>query len=191
MQSNFSLPLSLKSLDEAGQFAGYASVFGVVDGQNDIVVRGAFEKTIAGRKSNIKLLWQHKMGEPIGTITRLFEDTHGLFVQGQLLLNVARAREAYTLLKSGAVSGLSIGYTPVKYTVDPLTQVRRISEVDLWEISLVTFPANEAAQVTVVKSKEQISGDVCQKEWLQARQTGGLIMFSDAISSARHALSDF
>ena len=144
--------LELKSLDLQGLFAGYASVFGVVDSQRDIVLRGAFSKSVKGRAGEIKFLWQHQQDEPIGIFDAMFEDARGLYVEGRLLLDVQRAKEAHTLLKMGAISGLSIGYSPVRYTIDKKTGVRRLSEVELWEVSLVTFPANEAANVTVVKS---------------------------------------
>jgi len=143
--------LHMKGMDEQGRFAGYASVFNVVDNQRDIIQRGAFAHTLPGRVSEIKLLWQHQQDEPIGVFDRMFEDARGLYVEGRLLLNVQRAQEAYTLLKAGAISGLSIGYSPLKYKVDEKTGVRRLSEVELWEVSLVTFPANDAAGVTVVK----------------------------------------
>lgn len=144
--------LNLKSISEEGRFAGYASVFDVVDNQRDVIVRGAFAGTIRNRVSEIKLLWQHRMDEPIGVFTAMFEDARGLYVEGQLLKNVARAQEALALLKAGAISGLSIGYSPLRYTLDPDTGIRMIREVELWEVSLVTFPANAAANVTVVKS---------------------------------------
>lgn len=141
----------IKSIDESGKFAGYASVFDMVDSQRDVMQRGAFSHTLRNRTESIKLLWQHQMHEPIGVVDRVFEDKHGLFVEGRLLLEVARAREAHALLKAGALSGLSIGYSPVRYRIDPDTGVRQLSEVSLWEVSLVTFPANAAASVTVVK----------------------------------------
>ena len=147
--------LELKSLDPSGRFAGYASVFNVVDSQRDIVLRGAFMESIRGRAAEVKLLWQHQQDEPIGTITTLFEDERGLYVEGQLLMAWQRAREAFALLKAGVISGLSIGYTPRRYNVDPDTGVRELAAVDLWEISLVTFPANAAAGVTVVKAAPQ------------------------------------
>jgi len=143
--------LSLKSLDTQGKFAGYASVFDVVDSQKDVILRGAFAQTLKGRVHEIKMLWQHQQDEPIGVFERMFEDKRGLYVEGKLLLDVARAKEAYALMKEGALGGLSIGYSPVKYRVDEKTGVRMLSQVDLWEVSLVTFPANEAAQITVVK----------------------------------------
>lgn len=143
--------LQVKSLDSAGRFAGYASVFDVVDSQKDIILRGAFAETLKGRVGDIKMLWQHQQDEPIGIFERMFEDKNGLYVEGKLLLDVARAREAYALLKEGALGGLSIGYSPIKYRTDTKTGVRMLSVVELWEVSLVTFPANEAAKITVVK----------------------------------------
>lgn len=143
--------LEVKSLDNAGRFAGYASVFNVVDNHKDIIQRGAFAETLKGRVSQIKMLWQHQQDEPIGIFEKIFEDANGLYVEGRLLLDVARAKEAYALLKEGAISGLSIGYSPTRYRLHEKTGVRLLSAVELWEISLVTFPANEAAKITVVK----------------------------------------
>jgi HK97 family phage prohead protease len=148
----FDCPLLLKSLDVDGRFAGYASVFGVVDNQRDIVMNGAFRQSIAERAGEIKLLWQHAQDEPIGYFTTMFEDEQGLYVEGQLMLELERGREAYALLKQGVVKGLSIGYSPVRYRLDPDNGVRQLQAVDLWEVSLVTFPANAQAGVTVVKS---------------------------------------
>lgn len=142
----------IKQLNEAGVFAGYASVFDIVDSQSDIIQHGAFSRSITGRKNDIKLLWQHALHEPIGVIEELHEDKHGLYIKGRLLMDVAKAREAYSLLKEGVVKGLSIGYSPKRYRIDSASGVRHISDVDLWEVSLVTFPANDAAQITVVKS---------------------------------------
>jgi HK97 family phage prohead protease len=153
--NHFACALQLKSLNEEGRFAGYASVFDMVDNQKDIIQRGAFAKTLRERAGGVKLLWQHQMDEPIGVIERLFEDNRGLYVEGRLILSVARAREAYDLLKSGAMEGMSIGYTPVRFDYEPNTNIRRIHEIALWEVSLVTFPANAHAGVTVVKSGEQ------------------------------------
>lgn len=181
-------PLSLKSISEEGRFAGYASVFNVVDKQRDIMQPGAFLKTIQGRTGEVKLLWQHDFSEPIGIITRLFEDARGLYVEGTLLLDVARAKETYTLLKAGAVSGLSIGYTPIEFAIEPDTGVRKLSQVELWEVSLVTFPANAAAGVTVVKQYAAIE-QVMPDDWRTAQQTGRLIELCDALERARAVLT--
>jgi HK97 family phage prohead protease len=151
---NFSCAWELKSLNEEGRFAGYASVFDVVDSQSDVMQRGAFAKSLKSKRQ-VKLLWQHQMDEPIGIIEKLFEDERGLYVEGRLLLSIQRAREAYDLVKAGALEGMSIGYTPVRFDFEPQTGIRRLQEVSLWEISLVTFPANAAAGITVIKSGEQ------------------------------------
>jgi HK97 family phage prohead protease len=84
----FYVPLEIKSLEETGRFAGYASVFGVVDSQRDVVLRGAFKHTLSGRAKEIKLLWQHQWEEPIGMVVKLFEDDKGLYVEGLLLMAV-------------------------------------------------------------------------------------------------------
>ena len=170
--------LELKSIDAQGRFAGYASVFNVVDNQRDVILRGAFSQSVKGRVGEIKFLWQHQQDEPIGIFDRIFEDAHGLYVEGRLLLNVQRAKEAHTLLKAGAISGLSIGYSPLRYTIDANTGVRRLSQVELWEVSLVTFPANEAANVTVVKS------DHDAEEWNRAVRSGQLLALSCALDRA-------
>ena len=143
--------LELKSLSAAGVFAGYASVFGVIDSQRDIVEAGAFAEAVKQGGRTVKLLWQHDPKQPIGFIRALKEDALGLYMEAQLLLETAVGREAYALLKAGAVKGLSIGFTPVKHRFDAASGVRHLQQVRLWEISLVTFPANEAANVTVVK----------------------------------------
>lgn len=144
-------PLALKSLGDDGLFKGYASVFDVVDSHKDVIVRGAFRRTLEEQGDGIKLLWQHRADEPIGKITQIYEDERGLYVEGKLLLQVSRAQEAHALLRSGALEGMSIGYTVRDFDIDEATGVRILKDIDLWEISLVTFPANAGAQVTNVK----------------------------------------
>ncbi len=146
--------LEIKSLSEDGRFAGYASVFDLTDTQRDVMRKGAFLQSLAQRKYPVQLLWQHQWESPIGVIRQLFEDKHGLYVEGTLLLDVARAKEAHALLKAGAIRGMSIGYTVKRARRDMDRGVRELLEVELWEVSLVTLPANEAAQVTVVKSHD-------------------------------------
>ncbi len=142
----------VKAVKEDGTFEGYASVFGVVDNQHDRVHPGAFKSSIKSRDKPVQLLWQHQWHQPIGVITSLFEDARGLYMKGKLLLEVGQAREAYSLLKAGVVRGLSIGYSVKRSRRSLDTGVRELLDLNLWEISLVTMPANEAAQVTVVKS---------------------------------------
>lgn len=150
---------AVKSIGEQGRFAGYASVFNVVDHQRDKVLAGAFRAALTEPLSQIKLLWQHQWAEPIGKIDALFEDANGLYMEASLLLNVARAKEAYSLLKEGVVGGLSIGYRPEKYRIEPDTGVRLLEEVTLFEVSLVTMPANPQACVSVVKHAVQADED--------------------------------
>lgn len=170
--------LEIKSIDANGRFAGYASVFDVIDSQRDMVLRGAFKYTLSSRMGQIKLLWQHQWEEPIGVLMKIFEDEKGLYVEGLLLMEVARAREAYALLKAGAVNGLSIGYTPGRWMRDPDSGVRKLQVIDLWEISLVTMPANSAAKVTVVK------GNLLDIDEAQAIRSGAMIQLADAIDRA-------
>ncbi|MCI5049582.1 MAG: HK97 family phage prohead protease [Rickettsiales bacterium] len=146
--------LELKSIDEQGRFAGYASVFDIIDNQRDVVVKGAFLETLQDRISEIKLLWQHQLDTPIGYFTNMFEDARGLYVEGQLMLSLGKAREALDLMQSGVVKGLSIGFTPIRYYTDPDTGVRYLTKVALYEVSLVTMPANEQSRVSVVKASD-------------------------------------
>ncbi len=146
--------IEVKSLDAEGRFSGYASVFDVVDSQRDCIRPGAFRKTLRARETAAKLLWQHQWENPIGVVEQIFEDAKGLFIQGRLLMDVSKAREAYALLKAGALRGMSIGYQVKQSRRDPDSGVRELLEVDLWEVSIVTLPANAQANVTVVKGAE-------------------------------------
>jgi uncharacterized protein len=170
MSTKFTSAFTIKSLKESGVFVGYASVFNVVDLQRDMVLPGAFKTSVGAKAAQVKLLWQHQWDEPIGKVLRLFEDARGLYVEAQLLLQVARAREAYSLLQEGVLNGLSIGYTPKKYRVDPDSGVRKLSAIDLFEISLVTLPANPHAVVTVVKGADDVALMGLQKALRQATQ---------------------
>ena len=146
------LTLCLKATGDDGSFEGYGSIFGNVDSYGDIVDPGAFSKTLAERGPKIKLLWQHDPSQPIGIFTSLVEDSNGLKVTGQLNLDVQQGKEAYALLKQGALDGMSIGYTTIQSTYNSVTQINHLTEVKLYEVSLVTLPANEEATVTSVKT---------------------------------------
>ena len=136
--------------DEGWSFSGYASTFDNVDYGGDVVIRGAFTKSLARRVP--KLLWQHDMFEPIGKILSLNEDDHGL--HGEFLLSrTARGHDAYQLLKDGAIDSMSIGYIPESDT-KTIDGVRQLKAVDLLEISLVSLPMNEEARVTAVKAAD-------------------------------------
>jgi uncharacterized protein len=143
------ISLEVKEVSEDGTIEGYGSVFGVKDAYGDIVEPGAFSASMAtGRK--VKMLWQHRADEPVGVWDEMREDGKGLYMKGRLAMSVPRAKAIYDLLKMGALDGLSIGYR----TMDKEDKAgsRHLKSVELHEVSFVTFPANEAATVTGVKS---------------------------------------
>lgn len=147
--------VQIKAVSEDGTIEGYGSVFGVLDKYSDMIVKGAFAASLASHKSAgtmPAMLWQHDADAPIGVWTDMIEDTKGLRVKGRLCLDTAAGKEAQALLKMGAVNGLSIGFVSVKWAYDEAADVRTLTELDLWEVSLVTFPANEKARVTSVKA---------------------------------------
>jgi HK97 family phage prohead protease len=152
---NYKNPLPPKVaplLHRAGVIEGYASLFGVTDAGGDRVIEGAFARSIRRRGARgVKMLWQHQPDEPIGTWLSLVENSRGLKVTGQLDLSVRRAREALSLIRSGAVDGLSIGFRTVVSEIADAGRVRRLVEIDLWEISVVTFPMLRQARITTVK----------------------------------------
>ncbi|UOK71053.1 HK97 family phage prohead protease [Ancylobacter polymorphus] len=135
-----------------GRFEGYAALFGRVDLGRDLILPGAFAHSLAERGAGgVRLLFQHDPAEPIGTWLGLHEDSLGLYVKGQLTLDVARAREVLALMRAGAIDGLSIGFRAVEGRTDPRTRVRRLSRIDLWEVSVVTFPMQPDARIAAVK----------------------------------------
>lgn len=154
MGGQASVPVAMRVAQstQAGLFEGYASLFGMPDLGRDVVERGAFRDSLARRGAQgIKLLWQHDPNQPLGRWLDLVEDGHGLKVRGQLNPAVARAREIHALMRDGAVDGLSIGFRTERARTDPRDGLRRITRLDLWEISLVTFPMLPGARVGSVK----------------------------------------
>jgi uncharacterized protein len=140
-----------KEPDADGLFEGYASVFGIVDQGMDVVERGAFGKSIgSGRK--VKMLWQHDTAKVIGVWDELREDERGLYVKGRLLKGVAQAEEAMVLMRAGAIDSMSIGYRTIETVPEGNGRIRKLMEVELHEISLVTFPMLPDAKVTDIKS---------------------------------------
>lgn len=140
------------SLSSDGNVEGYASLFGEVDQARDMVMPGAFTKTLAQRGlRKIPMLFQHDPAEPVGIWLDLHEDFRGLWARGRLIPDVARGRELLALVSEGAIDGLSIGYRTVRGQIDPKTRVRKLYQVDLWEVSIVTFPLLQGARVTAVK----------------------------------------
>lgn len=149
----------LKADGDTGSFEGYGSVFSITDRGGDIVAPGAFADTLAAAKAAGRMpamLWQHRQAEPIGVYTSMEEDSIGLKVSGKLALKTARGAEAYELMKMGAITGLSIGYKVRDDSWDRVTGVRTIKKADLFELSLVTFPMNDASRVSAVKTIEEL-----------------------------------
>lgn len=141
--------------DAEGVFEGYASVFDVIDQGLDVVKPGAFAKTLAsGRK--VKMLWQHDQSQPIGVWEHVAEDERGLFVRGRLVKGVRQADEAGELLKAGAMDSMSIGYRVKEASDEAGGRIRALDELELYEVSLVTFPMLPDAQITAVKSIKTI-----------------------------------
>ena len=160
MEKTLDFDFSLKALSDSGTFAGYGSVFNVKDAYDEIVAPGAFAESLAMQKAAGRmpaLLWQHRSDEPIGVYTAMAEDDRGLKVEGKIALATARGAEAHALLKMGAISGLSIGFRTVEDSFDRASGVLMLKKLNLYEVSLVTFPANDAARVQGVKTIEGIS----------------------------------
>lgn len=142
------LPREVRALGSGGLVEGYASLFGVPDLGRDVVERGAFAASLAARgPTGVRMLWQHDPGEPVGRWLSLVEDTRGLMVRGRLNLAVRRAREIAALIGEGALDGFSIGFRVVDATRDRASGLRRLIRLDLWEISIVTFPMLPGARL--------------------------------------------
>jgi len=156
MKNKYDSNFEIKKIGDDGKFSGHGSVFHVVDGARDVIVPGAFTKSLEVWKQKNRLpglFWQHNTSKPIGKYLAMEEDEKGLFVEGQLLKDeVQQAGEAYALLKAGAISGLSIGYNEVVAEWDREAKINTLKEIDLWEVSLVSFPCNDQARVETVKN---------------------------------------
>lgn len=140
-----------------GAFSGYASLFGKADLGRDMVMPGAFAGSLARRgPAGVKMLFQHDPNAPIGVWDAIREDGRGLHVRGRLTPGVEKAREVLNLMRAGALDGLSIGYRTVRGRTDAKSGLRKLLEVDLWEISVVTFPMLPEARVEAVKSRDRL-----------------------------------
>lgn len=156
LTKNSAIPLDIKAVGDDGTFEGYASIFGNVDSYNEVVQPGAFTQSLVDAKRKgrtIKMLWQHDPSQPIGVWNDMAEDSKGLWVSGRLLKDVsAQAAEAHGLLKEGALDGLSIGYRTLDAEPDDKRPgVMLLQKLDLREVSIVTFAANDRARVEAVK----------------------------------------
>jgi HK97 family phage prohead protease len=145
-------------LEPLGKYAfeGYASLFNVPDNAGDIVAPGAFAASLRQRSAPaVRMLYQHFAHEPIGVWDVIKEDARGLFVRGHITADVERARDVAALIRDGAVNGLSIGFRTKRATRNP-NSTRTLTEIELWEISVVTFPMLPQSQVTAIGGRSQL-----------------------------------
>lgn len=149
------------TLTEGSVIEGYASLFGLPDQGGDIVAPGAYAASLArlaDAAGKVRMLWQHDPGQPIGIWDEVREDARGLWVRGRLLPDIAKAREAAALIAAGAIDGLSIGYRTIR--AERNAENRRVlTEVELWEVSLVTFPMLREAKVGRKSDERDGGGD--------------------------------
>ena len=174
---------------DKGMFEGYASIFGNKDLGNDVIEKGAFMRSLRKKGAKkIKMLYQHDTKEPIGVFDKVMEDQNGLYVKGRLAMGTQKGKEVYELMKMGAIDGLSVGYRvdAKGHHYDDKRKYRVLKEVDLMEISAVTFPMNPRARIQAVKS------DMTVREWEHKLREVGNLSHSEskvAASAVHKALS--
>lgn len=151
MRKKINQKLIIKSMSEGFAISGYASVYDIADQHNDIIVKGAFADL---ENKNVKLLWQHNHEKPLGVIQNIFEDDYGLKVEAVINNKIEGGIEAIELIKQGAVNALSVGFNIVSSHFNDIGQ-RVITEANLIEISIVTFPANTEAQINFIQSENK------------------------------------
>lgn len=186
MLDTLNFEIETKKVSAKGEFEGYGALFNLVDNGGDVIQKGAFAASLgdfASKGRAPKMLWQHDPATPIGVYTEVREDDRGLYVKGQLLLDTVSGKEAYIRLKSGAVDGLSIGYRTreADFTDEGL---RVLKQVDLWEISLVTFPMNPDTRVDAVKALDAGKSDPVAAQLNNALAAMGIAPKDAAAASA-------
>ncbi|HEX3673690.1 MAG TPA: HK97 family phage prohead protease, partial [Rhizomicrobium sp.] len=155
-----STPAQLSVLGK-DEFEGYASLFGVADSSGDIVAPGAFAASLRLRGARrVRMLYQHFAHEPIGVWDDIAEDSTGLYVKGHILTDIERGRDVLALLREGALDGLSIGFRTRRARRDVAAGTRTLLEIELWEISVVTFPLLTGSQVTAVGAKSEAAAEI-------------------------------
>ena len=163
------------------QFTGYASVFGGVDSYGDMIMPGAYAKTLENRERPVQLRWNH-YGPVIGKYTEIYEDEKGLVVSGELTKGHSVAEDAAALLRHGAIDGLSIGY--IARQAEQEGVIRKLTEIELFEISVVEEPADNAARISGVKAALQECESLKEIEAVLRNQNGFSQSESTAIVSA-------
>jgi HK97 family phage prohead protease len=201
----------IKDVNPSGSFEGMAAVYGNLDLGGDVIEPGAFTRTIKNGGGKVPLLWQHDQREPIG-LGKLQDSKEGLMIHGQLVMESPVAQKALGLMRADVLTGLSIGYDTIVSEYDKANDIRRLKELKLWEVSLVTFPMNPKAQVTSVKALEEIgslirafteeikrggklSPDTKTEQFVQLHEKISALIASDSgdhsdVSPATHQLSD-
>lgn len=158
--AHVSAPARLATLGR-DEFEGYASLFGVPDSAGDVVAPGAFASSLRKRGlDRVRMLYQHFAHEPIGVWEVLREDARGLYVRGRLITSIERGRDARALLEEGAINGLSIGFRTLRARRERATGLRTLLEIELWEISVVTFPMLAQSQVTAIGAKHDAAKQI-------------------------------
>lgn len=153
MLSTHTRPLEIKTLSDSGEFEGYGSVFDVEDNGGDMVMKGAFNASIQSKSAaSIKMLFQHDPSSIIGKWEDIREDDKGLYVKGKIIPAISKGAEVLAMMQAKVLDGLSIGFRTKKYEIDTETYFRKLLEIDLWEVSVVTFPMNTQARVNAVKN---------------------------------------
>lgn len=145
-------------MDQETQIEGYASLFWTRDLNEDVTAAGAFAASLARTgAAGVKMLHQHEGDAPIGVWDEIVEDGRGLFVRGRILAITPQARMTAALVRAGAMDGLSIGFRTVKARPDETGRLRVLTEVELWEVSVVTFPMLPAARITAIKTSAALA----------------------------------
>ncbi|MBE1284729.1 MAG: HK97 family phage prohead protease [Rhodobacteraceae bacterium] len=155
------------SLTDGAMIQGYASLFGEADQGGDIVQKGAYAgsiRALADRRQRVKMLWQHDPSQPIGVWDEVREDDQGLWVKGRLLDSTQKGREAASLIEAGAIDGLSIGYRTTRAIKNDKGQ-RLLKELELWEVSLVTFPMLPSARVAAKQAEVDVETALFEETW--------------------------
>jgi HK97 family phage prohead protease len=157
----------LKAEGDEWLVSGLAAAFGNLDHTNDVIMRGAFDATLSSNRKR-RFLWQHDIYEPIGVEQSLKVEDRGLLGTWKIS-QTARGRDAYELLKDGAVDSFSIGYRAEDFEYDD-SGVRLLKQIELFEVSLVSVPANDLAIVTAVKA--DVPFDALMQRVSEALSTG-------------------
>ncbi|MEG3662805.1 HK97 family phage prohead protease [Celeribacter halophilus] len=164
---------------------GYASLFDCRDSGGDVVMKGAYAQSLCALKAkgrSVKMLWQHDPAQPIGIWDEVREDARGLYVKGRLLTSLQKGREAVALIEAGAIDGLSIGYRTVKAHKDT-KGTRLLSELELWEVSLVTFPMLPEARLRAeAKGADAPEADVMLRELAGALNSARKLLAAEVLS---------